>query len=95
MSSGRRRVFATQALGADQYLRATWHADKRVVVFSQWTGSECTAAMPVRVDELGELASLLVDALSHEVQFSAPVSTSPAWAPPTLGSRVDDLRLPA
>ncbi len=90
MSSSRRRVFAPQALGADEYLRATWHADKAVVVFSQWTGSKCTAAMPVRVDELADLATLLVEALGHEVQ--TPVA---AWGPPAPESRVDDVRLPA
>ena len=72
-----RRVFVPQALGADEYLRATWHADKHVVVFSHWQGDQCTAAMPVRVNELGDLTSLLVGALSAEMQ-AAPA----AWAPP-------------
>lgn len=58
----RRRVLVPQALGAEEFLRATWHDEREVVVFSQWNGSECTAAIPVRVADLDELTELLDDA---------------------------------
>src|SRR5579862_37990 len=59
----RRRVFVPQALGANEYLRVTWHETDRVVVFSHWQGEVCVAATPVRVTETAELATLLVEAL--------------------------------
>jgi hypothetical protein len=58
----RHRVFLPQALGADEYVRVTWHEAEQVVVFSHWQGSVCIAATPVRVAEIGDLAGLLVDA---------------------------------
>ncbi len=90
MSKDRRRVFAPQALGGDEYLRATWHESKQVVVFSQWTGDVCTAAIPVRVDELGDLAGLLVEALGQQVK-----PTSALWAAPLPGARVSDAQISA
>jgi hypothetical protein len=62
---GRRRVFVPQALGADEYLRVTWHEANRVIVFSQWRGEVCVAATPVRVTETTDLATLLAEALGH------------------------------
>jgi hypothetical protein len=62
-SSARHRVFLPQALGADEFVRVTWHEAEQVVVFSQWRGSVCVAATPVRITETPELAALLVDAL--------------------------------
>ena len=90
MASERRRVLAPQALGGDEYLRATWHESKQVVVFSQWTGDACTAAIPVRVDQLGDLAGLLVDALGNQVK-----SVPTAWAPPLPDARVSDDQISA
>ena len=40
----RRRVFVPQALGADEFLRVTWHEQKHLVVFSHWQGDHCVAA---------------------------------------------------
>lgn len=57
----RRRVFVPQALGADEYLRVTWHDADRVVVFSHWNGERCLAATPVKVADTGDLAALLVN----------------------------------
>ena len=73
----RRRVFVPQALGADQFLRVTWHEQRRIVVFSHWEGDHCVAATPVRVSDIGELAELTVSALAR----TSPVVESP-WAPP-------------
>ncbi len=86
-SEGRRhRVFVPQALGSDEFLRITWHESRDLVVFSQWSGDQCTAAIPVRVSQLSEATSLLVDA----VGLSDAVAP-PAWPPPS----VDDLVVPA
>ena len=82
----RRRVFVPQALGSDEFLRITWHESREVVVFSQWSGDQCTAAIPVRVSQLTQATTLLVDA----VGLSDAAATS-AWPPP----RTDDLVVPA
>jgi hypothetical protein len=64
----RRRVFVPQALGADEFLRVTWHEQRQVMVFSHWQGAECIAATPVRIDELGELAELIVCAYTRTIE---------------------------
>lgn len=65
-SSHPRRVLVPQALGADEFLRVTWHDGNQIVVFSHWRGDTCIAATPVRVTELGELASLLTRVTGDE-----------------------------
>jgi len=86
-SEGRRhRVYVPQALGSDEFLRITWHESRDVVVFSQWSGDRCTAAIPVRVSQLTKATTLLVDA----VGLSDEVATT-AWPPPNI----DDLVVPA
>ncbi len=82
----RQRVLVPQALGAEEFLRATWHDDKGVVVFSQWDGERCIAATPVRVSELGELTSLLVGALGRAAAGAG--HDSDVWAPPNPALRV-------
>ncbi len=62
----RHRVLVPQALGSDEFVRVTWHEAEQVIVFSQWQGSVCIAATPVRVADVGDLASLLLDALGDE-----------------------------
>lgn len=64
-----------QALGADEFLRVTWHDGRRLMVFSQWDGDRCVAATPVRVDQLGELAELVVTAFTRS---AARAETWPA-----------------
>lgn len=76
---GRRRVFLPQALGADEFLRVTWHETDRVVVFSHWQGERCVAATPVKVTDTAELATLLVEALGHAAtQPAAGVANVPS-----------------
>ncbi len=82
----RRRVFVPQALGSDEFLRITWHESRDLVVFSQWSGDQCTAAIPVRVSQLDEATQLLVDAVGLS-DAGAPT----AWPPPS----VDQLVVPA
>lgn len=65
-----RRVFVPQALGADEFLRVTWHESKHVIVFSHWQGDHCVAATPVRISDLGELAELTVAALASSTRQS-------------------------
>jgi hypothetical protein len=70
-------VFIPQALGADEFLRVTWHEHNGVFVFSHWNGKECVAATPVRIADMGEMASLVVTALGHSV-----ANNGVAWGPP-------------
>lgn len=74
------RVLLRQALGGDEFVRVTWHEDKGVVVFSHWSGDTCTTATPVRIDELGGLATMLVTAISQPIAVAAPKSAP--WPAP-------------
>jgi hypothetical protein len=82
----RRRVLIPQALGSEQFLRATWHDGRRLMVFSHWDGDQCVAATPVRVDQLGELAELVVTAFVRS-------ATEPAAWPAPVGGDVVSLDL--
>ncbi len=73
----RRRVLIPQALGADEFLRVTWHPDRTVMVFSHWSGDRCVAATPVRVSDIAELAELTVTALATSVRDAANTWPSP------------------
>lgn len=64
-STGRRRVLIPQALGSEEFLRVTWHESRQMMVFSQWDGPTCVAAIPVRVDDLDEVAALAFEALGR------------------------------
>ena len=70
----RHRVFLPQALGADEFLRATWHESDRIIVFSHWSGNMCMAATPVRISDTPELAELLRAAIAHAVSEPEPVA---------------------
>jgi hypothetical protein len=63
-----RRVYVPQALGGDEYLRATFHEDEAVVVISHWRGAICVAATPVKVTDAVELVVLLTQALGHAAE---------------------------
>lgn len=90
----RRRVLVPQALGSDEFLRVTWHDGRRLMVFSQWDGDHCVAATPVRVDQLGELAELVVTAFTRSTSEPAEVWPAPLGADvvaldPLLESQID------
>ncbi len=78
--AGAHRVLLRQALGGDEFLRVTWHERKDVFVFSHWVGDTCTTATPVRVSELGDLASMTVAAIGRRAAFTE--SSEPVWPPP-------------
>ncbi len=84
--AGAHRVLLKQALGADEFLRVTWHERNDVFVFSHWLGDTCHTATPVRVSELGELASMTVAALAKRSDVTAP-TTPPAWPAPDPAER--------
>ena len=88
--SDRRRVLVTQALGADEFLRVTWHDGRRLMVFSQWDGDHCVAATPVKVDQLGELAELVVTAFARSAAQPAE-----AWPAPMRADVVAIERTPS
>ena len=73
----RHRVFVPQALGADEFLRVTWHERDRIIVFSHWSGNSCVAATPVRITDTPELVELLVAAVGHAVTHLPPVAARP------------------
>ena len=73
----RHRVFVPQALGADEFLRATWHESDRIIVFSHWSGNTCVAATPVRISDTPELAELLAAAIARAVSQPEPVVAQP------------------
>ena len=73
------------ALGADEFLRMTWHDSRRLAVFSVWSGARCTAAVPVRVGDLGELASLVGEALERRGTVSWPAPDATALVVPASG----------
>ena len=70
----RHRVFVPQALGADEFLRATWHESDRIIVFSHWSGNTCVAATPVRISDTPELAELLEAAIARAKSQPEPVA---------------------
>jgi hypothetical protein len=78
-----RRVLVPQALGADEFLRVTWHESRKVIVFSHWQGDHCVAATPVRVSDIAELAELTVAALASTMP-APPLDdlTAPVWPAP-------------
>jgi hypothetical protein len=78
-----RRVLVPQALGADEFLRVTWHESRKVIVFSHWEGDHCVAATPVRVSDIAELAELTVAALASTLP-APPLDeiVPPAWPAP-------------
>lgn len=90
----RRRVLVPQALGADEFLRVTWHEDRTVMVFSHWQGDRCVAATPVRVSDIAELAELTVSALAstvHPATINATTDESAecaTWPPPHPADQV-------
>ena len=77
----RQRVLVPQALGSDEFLRVTWHASRELIVFSHWDGDHCVAATPVRVTDVGQLASLISQAAAHGTMASA-------WPPPAANTLV-------
>jgi hypothetical protein len=73
----RRRVLIEDARGDGNYLRTTWHAERRAFVVSTWRDEVCTGAVRVPVAAAAELARLLIDGLSDAATTtSAPATTS-------------------
>jgi len=79
----RHRVLLQNALGADEFLRVTWHEGRQLVVFSHWQEGLCVAATPVRVSDIAELAELTVSALASELRREQL-----GWGPPSASEVV-------
>jgi len=47
-----------------RHLRLSWHATRRVVVFSHWRDGVCVASTPVEVAEIPTMIEVLVKALA-------------------------------
>ena len=84
---GRRRVLIEDARRNGQHLRATWHAENRQFVFSTWRDDVCTGAARVAVEDVAELAGLLVDGL---VDSATPASPAPGAPSPTRAPGLGD-----
>ncbi len=69
------RMLIADQRGNGSYLRASWHADRRVVVISHWRGDVCTATTAVGVADLPRLISLLVSALADRARRVAVPDT--------------------
>jgi hypothetical protein len=64
-ASARRRVFVEDARRNGQFLRVTWHAEQQQFVVSNWDDNLCVGATRVRVEDVPELVSLLVEGLAQ------------------------------
>jgi hypothetical protein len=60
---------------AERHLRVSWHATKRVVVFSQWRDGVCVATTPVELAEIPAVIGVLIRAL-EDASKSAPSDTA-------------------
>lgn len=86
--AGAHRVLLRQALGGDEFVRVTWHETKDVFVFSHWVGGTCTTATPIKVEELGGLASMTVTALAKRAAVTS-AATASQWPDPDPALAVD------
>jgi hypothetical protein len=53
-------------------LRASWHPERRAVVFSHWRENVCVASTPVPVEELPTLVAVLARALAEAATGDRP-----------------------
>jgi len=58
------------------------------MVVSHWEGDHCVAATPVRVDQLGELAELVVTAFARSVEQAREAEAGDVWPAPRAGDVV-------
>ena len=90
-TSVRRRVLIEDARRNGHHLRATWHAETRQFVFSTWRDDVCTGATRIAVEDVAELAGLVVDGLADSAGTSpAPRSPAPRPASSTRASGFGD-----
>jgi hypothetical protein len=68
------RVLIADQRANGSYLRASWHADRRVVVVSHWRGDVCTASTAIALTEIPKLISMLVAALAERPQVAVPAA---------------------
>jgi hypothetical protein len=84
-TSVRRRVLIEDARRNGHHLRATWHAETRQFVFSNWRDDVCTGATRIAVEDVAELAGLMVDGLADSAVTSPAPSPSP-WPGASRGA---------
>lgn len=77
---------------ADRHLRVSWHASKRVVVFSQWRDGVCVATTPVELAEIPGVIGVLVSALEDaSTRPLTPTETGTGPTGPTAQSVRQDI----
>ena len=81
---GRRRVFVEDARGNGQFLRVTWHAEKRQFVVSNWEDTVCVGATRIDVDDVPDLVGVLVRGLAEAAAPPAEAPPAEAAVPQTL-----------
>jgi hypothetical protein len=76
---------------ADRHLRVSWHASKRVVVFSQWRDGVCVATTPVELAEIPGVIGVLISALEDATTrpLTETGSETPATSPTAQSVRQD------
>ncbi|HEX3461761.1 MAG TPA: hypothetical protein VHT49_12715 [Acidimicrobiales bacterium] len=62
---------------AERHLRVSWHATKRVVVFSQWRDGVCVATTPVDLTEIPGVIGVLISALEDASKSTPTDAASP------------------
>jgi hypothetical protein len=53
-------------------LRATWHAEREVIVLSIWRGEQCTGSFRLPVSDAARLANVLLTSVSEWAAIMAP-----------------------
>lgn len=89
----RHRVLIGDARHNGRYLRATWHGDDRMFVFSTWADEVCTGAVRLPVEKASELINLLSDGLGDAVNQPVVVERRPPS--PIVSAQVQVLGLKA
>jgi hypothetical protein len=88
----RHRVLIEDARRNGQHLRATWHSEKRQFVLSTWNADVCTGAARLAVDDVPELAALLVDGLADAASQQTAGSAAIPPTRPGVSGLIDRLR---
>jgi hypothetical protein len=75
--------YAAQLQISDQrdgarHLRLSWHASRRVVVFSHWRDGVCVASTPVDVAEIPTIIGVLVKALADTSRSPTSEASAPS-----------------
>lgn len=86
------RVLIEDARRNGEHLQVTWHPERRQFVVSTWRDDVCTGTARLAVEDVADLAALLVDGLTEAAAAPAAATTAAPPARPGLPGLVDRLR---